>query len=131
MLLTQNYIDLMSTDILVESVANDIAKWNRKVAYKALNKQVNFSLSRPEHITLACTADIKRFKKLVACAKTSQEKSAAKAAIQRGLANLDKVEKMRLDKSNIIPGLDKAIKRNAFERYRKICDELLKELNSK
>lgn len=131
MIMNQNYMDLMNTDILVESVANDIAKWNRKVSYNSFNKYVNFTLSRPEHLALACSADIKRFKKLVSNAKTSQEKSAARAAIKKGLSNIDKIEKMRLDKSNIIPGLDKAIKQNAFDRYRKICNELLEELDAK
>lgn len=129
MILTENFMDNMSTDILVESVANDIAKWNRDVQKKTFNKYVNFTLSRPEHLVIACSADVRRFRVMVSQAKTREEKAQAKAAIKKGLANIDKIERMRLDKSNIIPGLDKAIKQNSFDKYRRICNDLLDKLN--
>lgn len=88
------------------------------LAMRGLIKTNDFVMSRPETILLSIKIAISKLSIDISKANTKTDLDFILNNIERILNDLDKVKKLRVPRSNIMPVIDRSIKEKAFENYR-------------
>lgn len=88
------------------------------LAMRGLIKTNDFVMSRPETILLSIKIAISKLSIDISKANTKTDLDFILNNIERMLNDLDKVKKLRVPRSNIMPVIDRSIKEKAFENYR-------------
>src|SRR5574344_1261140 len=83
-----------------------------------LIKSVNFTLNRPETIVLSIKIAMAKLNTEIRKANTKADIDIILNRIEKMENDIDKVKKLRVPRSNIIPVVDRNIKEKAFEKYR-------------
>ena len=83
-----------------------------------LIKSVNFTLNRPETIVLSIKIAMAKLNTDIRKANTKADLDIILNRIEKMENDIDKVKKLRVPRSNIIPVVDRNIKEKAFEKYR-------------
>lgn len=85
---------------------------------RGLIKSVNFTLNRPETIVLSIKIAMSKLNTDIRKANTKADLDIILNRIEKMENDIDKVKKLRVPRSNIIPVVDRNIKEKAFEKYR-------------
>lgn len=95
---------------------------------KFVRKSLTFALGRPESIVSSNLTYLRMIKKEVKNIKTKEEKEKVIAKIEKNLRGFKRNRTYWINKSNILPGVDKKIKEKSIDSTISNLEELLEEV---
>lgn len=97
--------------------------------YNEFNKNLlKFIMGRPQQIVVSNEVHLIQMKKKLKSVTNEKEKQALINRLEKDLNGYKRNKNYWINKSNIIPGVDKQIKSKSIDRAIRITEELLKEL---